>query len=221
MPANLIFGLCASWAIAKFQFRGKHLLTTLIDLPFAVSPVISGLVFVLLFGRQGVFGPWLAERGIQIVFAVPGIVLATIFVSFPFVAREIIPLMEAEGSEEEEAARVLGAHPTHLVRAFSGEFGIPPHRYLTGRRLDRARRLLLAGERPADVAAVQQLTNREREVVALVGTGMSNDEIAARMVISPMTAKTHVSRAMTKVGARDRAGLVVFAFQTGLATATD
>lgn len=109
VPCNLVFGLCAGWAITKFDFRGKQLLTTLIDLPFAVSPVISGLVFVLLFGRQGFFGPWLAAHGIQIVFAVPGIVLATIFVSFPFVAREIIPLMEATGTEEEEAARVLGA----------------------------------------------------------------------------------------------------------------
>jgi sulfate/thiosulfate transport system permease protein len=109
VPLNLLFGVCASWAIAKFDFRGKQLLTTFIDLPFAVSPVISGLVFVLLFGRQGYFGPWLAEHDLKIIFAVPGIVLATIFVSFPFVAREIIPLMEATGTEEEEAARVLGA----------------------------------------------------------------------------------------------------------------
>jgi sulfate transport system permease protein len=109
VPANLIFGVAAAWAIGKFQFRGKNLLTTLIDLPFAVSPVISGLVFALLFGRQGWFGPWLADHDIRIVFAVPGIVLATIFVSFPFVAREIIPVMEAGGSQEEEAARVLGA----------------------------------------------------------------------------------------------------------------
>jgi sulfate/thiosulfate transport system permease protein len=109
VPANLIFGVSASWAIAKFDFRGKNLLLTLIDLPFAVSPVISGMVFVLLFGRQGLLGPWVAEHGIKIVFAVPGIVLATIFVSFPFVAREVIPVMEASGTEEEEAARVLGA----------------------------------------------------------------------------------------------------------------
>ncbi len=109
VPANLIFGLCAGWAIAKFEFRGKQLLTTLIDLPFAVSPVISGLVFVLLFGRQGFLGEWIAQSGLRIVFAVPGIVLATIFVSFPFVAREIIPLMQATGTDEEEAARVLGA----------------------------------------------------------------------------------------------------------------
>jgi sulfate transport system permease protein len=109
VPLNMLFGVCASWAIAKFEFPGKQLLTTLIDLPFAVSPVVSGLVFVLLFGRLGFFGPWLGEHGISIVFAVPGIVLATIFVSFPFVAREIIPLMEATGTEEEEAARVLGA----------------------------------------------------------------------------------------------------------------
>ena len=109
VPANLVFGVCAGWAIAKFDFRGKQLLTTLIDLPFAVSPVISGLVFVLLFGRQGVLGPWAAGHDIKIVFAVPGIVLATIFVSFPFIAREIIPVMEASGTQEEEAARVLGA----------------------------------------------------------------------------------------------------------------
>lgn len=109
VPANLIFGVSAAWAIGKFQFRGKQLLITLIDIPFAVSPVISGMVFVLLFGRQGVFGTWLMEHDIRIVFAIPGIVLATIFVSFPFVAREIIPVMEATGSQEEEAARVLGA----------------------------------------------------------------------------------------------------------------
>jgi sulfate transport system permease protein len=109
VPANLVFGLCAGWAIAKFDFPGKQLLMTLIDLPFAVSPVISGLVFVLLFGRQGFLGPWAADNGLRIVFAVPGIVLATIFVSFPFVAREIIPLMQATGTDEEEAARVLGA----------------------------------------------------------------------------------------------------------------
>jgi len=109
VPLNMLFGVCASWAIAKFEFRGKQLLTTFIDLPFAVSPVVSGLVFVLLFGRQGYFGPWLSDHDIKIIFAVPGIVLATIFVSFPFVAREIIPLMEATGTEEEEAARVLGA----------------------------------------------------------------------------------------------------------------
>src|SRR5918993_3732245 len=106
VPANLLFGLCAGWAIAKFDFRGKQLLTTLIDLPFAVSPVIAGMVFVLLFGRQGLLGDWVAEQGIRIVFAVPGIVLATIFVSFPFVAREVIPVMEASGTQEEEAARV-------------------------------------------------------------------------------------------------------------------
>ena len=109
VPANLTFGLCAGWAIAKFRFRCRSLLTTLIDLPFAVSPVISGLVFVLLAGRQGFFGPWLAENHVQIIFAVPGIVLASIFVSFPFVAREVIPVMEASGAHEEEAARVLGA----------------------------------------------------------------------------------------------------------------
>jgi sulfate transport system permease protein len=109
VPLNVLFGLAAGWAIGKFQFRGRQLLLTLIDLPFAVSPVISGLVFVLLFGRRGWFGPWMLDHGLQVVFAVPGIILATIFVSFPFVAREIIPIMEAIGTEEEEAARVLGA----------------------------------------------------------------------------------------------------------------
>ena len=109
VPANLVFGVCAGWAIGKFDFPGRQFLITLIDLPFAVSPVISGLVFILLFGRQGFIGPWLLDHNIRIVFAVPGIVLATIFVSFPFVAREIIPIMESTGAEEEEAARVLGA----------------------------------------------------------------------------------------------------------------
>jgi sulfate/thiosulfate transport system permease protein len=109
VPLNVLFGVSAGWAIGKFQFRGRHLLLTLIDLPFAVSPVISGLVFVLLFGRRGWLGPWMIDHGLQIVFAKPGIILATIFVSFPFVAREVIPIMEAVGTEEEEAARVLGA----------------------------------------------------------------------------------------------------------------
>ncbi|MCC7300391.1 MAG: sulfate ABC transporter permease subunit CysW [Verrucomicrobia bacterium] len=109
VPLNLIFGLSASWAITKFQFRGKNLLLTLIDLPFAVSPVISGLIYVLMFGMQGWLGPWLQEHDIKIVFAVPGIVLATLFVTFPFVARELIPLMQAQGSDEEESAIVLGA----------------------------------------------------------------------------------------------------------------
>ncbi|HEY9397890.1 MAG TPA: sulfate ABC transporter permease subunit CysW [Burkholderiales bacterium] len=109
VPLNLVFGVAAAWAIAKFEFRGKSLLTTLIDLPFSVSPVIAGLIYVLMFGAQGWFGPWLQEHDIKIIFAVPGIVLATMFVTFPFVARELIPLMEAQGNEEEEAARVLGA----------------------------------------------------------------------------------------------------------------
>jgi sulfate/thiosulfate transport system permease protein len=109
VPLNLIFGIAAAWAIAKFEFKGKSLLTTLIDLPFSVSPVIAGLIYVLLFGAQGLLGPWLAEHDIKIVFAVPGIVLATIFVTFPFVARELIPLMQEQGTEEEEAARMLGA----------------------------------------------------------------------------------------------------------------
>ena len=109
VPANLIFGLCAAWAIARFRFRGRSLLTTMLDLPFAVSPVIAGLVFVLLTGRQGFLGPWLAQHDIHILYAVPAIVLASVFVSVPFVAREVIPVMEASGSHEEEAARVLGA----------------------------------------------------------------------------------------------------------------
>jgi sulfate transport system permease protein len=109
VPLNLVFGVSAAWAIAKFQFRGKQLLITLIDLPFSVSPVIAGLIYVLMFGAQGWFGPWLQEHDVKIIFAVPGIVLATVFVTFPFVARELIPLMEAQGREEEEAATVLGA----------------------------------------------------------------------------------------------------------------
>jgi len=109
VPINTVFGICASWAIAKFEFKGKSLLITLIDLPFAVSPVIAGLVFVLLFGAQGWFGPWLQERDVQIIFAVPGIVLATLFITFPYVARELIPLMQQQGSDEEEAAITLGA----------------------------------------------------------------------------------------------------------------
>ena len=109
VPLNMVFGVAASWAIAKFEFRGKSVLITLIDLPFSVSPVISGLIYVLLFGAQGFFGPFLAAHDIQIVFAVPGIVLATVFVTFPFVARELIPLMQEQGTEEEEAARSLGA----------------------------------------------------------------------------------------------------------------
>jgi sulfate transport system permease protein len=109
VPLNLVFGVAAAWTIAKFDFRGKSILLTLIDLPFSVSPVIAGLVYVLLFGSQGWFGPWLMDHDIKILFAVPGIVLATVFVTFPFVARELIPLMQAQGSEEEEAALVLGA----------------------------------------------------------------------------------------------------------------
>jgi sulfate transport system permease protein len=109
VPLNLVFGLAASWAIGKFDFLGKNVLITLIDLPFAVSPVISGMIFVLLFGAQGLLGEWLAEHDIKIIFAVPGIVLATVFVTFPFIARELIPLMEAQGREDEEAALTLGA----------------------------------------------------------------------------------------------------------------
>jgi sulfate transport system permease protein len=109
VPLNVVFGLAASWAIARFNFRGKSVLLTLIDLPFAVSPVISGLIYVLLFGLQGWFGPWLAAHGVQVIFAVPGIVLATVFVTFPFVAHELIPLMQEQGDEEEQAAISLGA----------------------------------------------------------------------------------------------------------------
>ena len=109
VPLNLVFGVAAAWAVAKFEFRGKTALVSLIDLPFAISPVIAGLVFILLFGRRGYAGPWLAAHGIQVVFAVPGMILATVFVTLPFVARELIPVMQAMGREEEEAARVLGA----------------------------------------------------------------------------------------------------------------
>jgi len=109
VPLNLVFGVAAAWCVSKYAFRGKSLLVTLIDLPFSVSPVIAGLIYVLLFGAQGYFGEWLSDRDIQIVFAVPGIVLATLFVTVPFVARELIPLMQEQGSTEEEAARLLGA----------------------------------------------------------------------------------------------------------------
>jgi sulfate/thiosulfate transport system permease protein len=110
VPLNLVFGVAAAWAIAKFKFWGRNLLITLIDLPFSVSPVIAGLIFVLVFGMQGWFGPWLMDRNIKIIFAVPGIVLATVFVTFPFVARELIPLMQAQGKDEEETALSLGAN---------------------------------------------------------------------------------------------------------------
>ncbi len=109
VPLNLVFGIAAAWCIAKYEFRGKSVLTTLVDLPFSVSPVVAGLVYVLMFGAQGWFGPWLQEHDIKIIFAVPGIVLATVFVTFPFIARELIPLMQAQGNEEEQAAIVLGA----------------------------------------------------------------------------------------------------------------
>jgi len=116
VPANVVFGVAASWAIAKFQFPGKDALITLIDLPFGVSPVISGMVFILLFGRQGLLGPWAEAHGLKLVFSVPGLVLATLFVTFPFVARELIPLMQAAGTDEEEAARVLGASGFQMFR---------------------------------------------------------------------------------------------------------
>ncbi len=114
IPLNLAFGLVASWAIAKFQFRGKNLLITLIDLPLAVSPVVSGLIFVLIFGLRGWFGPWLSDRDIQVIFAVPGIAIATTFITFPFIARELIPFMQTQGSEQEEAASSLGANGLHI-----------------------------------------------------------------------------------------------------------
>jgi len=116
VPVNTLFGVVASWAIAKFNFVGKNVLLAIIDLPFTVSPVVSGLIFVLMFGRQGWLGPWLEAHDLKVIFAVPGIVLATVFVTFPFVARELIPLMQAQGTEEEEAARVLGASGWKLFR---------------------------------------------------------------------------------------------------------
>ncbi|HTH79490.1 MAG TPA: sulfate ABC transporter permease subunit CysW [Ramlibacter sp.] len=110
VPLNLVFGIAAAWCIAKYDFRGKAFLTTLVDLPFSVSPVVAGLIYVMVFGAQGWFGPWLSAHNIKIIFAVPGIVLATVFVTFPFIARELIPLMQAQGNEEEQAAIVLGAN---------------------------------------------------------------------------------------------------------------
>jgi sulfate transport system permease protein len=114
VPLNTLFGVAAAWLVTKFKFRGRALLVSLIDLPFAVSPVIAGLVWVLLFGAKGWFGPWLAEHDIKIIFALPGIVIATVFVTFPFVARELIPLMESQGSDQEEAAVTLGANGWHI-----------------------------------------------------------------------------------------------------------
>jgi len=116
VPLNLVFGIAAAWCIAKFEFRGKNLLLTLIDLPFSVSPVIAGLIYVLVFGLQGWFGESLRDHDLKVIFAVPGIVLATVFVTFPFVARELIPLMQAQGTEQEEAARVLGANGWQIFR---------------------------------------------------------------------------------------------------------
>ncbi|HZX32116.1 MAG TPA: sulfate ABC transporter permease subunit CysW [Rhodocyclaceae bacterium] len=109
LPFNILFGVAAAWAIAKFDFRGKSLLLTLIDLPFAVSPVVAGLIFILIFGAQGAFGPWLSEHDIKIIFAIPGMIIATLFITFPFIARELIPLMQSQGKDEEEAAVSLGA----------------------------------------------------------------------------------------------------------------
>jgi sulfate transport system permease protein len=115
VPLNLVFGFAAAWAVTKFQFAGRSALLTLIDLPFGVSPVVAGLIYVLVFGARGWLGPWLSDHNIQIIFAVPGIVLATTFVTFPFVARELIPLMETQGTDEEEAALVLGASPLQML----------------------------------------------------------------------------------------------------------
>ena len=114
VPLNLVFGVAAAWCIAKYEFRGKAFLTTLVDLPFSISPVVAGLMYVLVFGAQGWLGPWLESHDIKIVFAVPGIVLATVFVTFPFIARELIPLMQAQGNEEEQAAIVLGLSLIHI-----------------------------------------------------------------------------------------------------------
>jgi len=116
LPFNVVFGVAAAWAIAKFEFKGKSLLITLIDLPFAVSPVVAGLVFILIFGAQGTFGPWFAAHDIKVVFALPGIIIATMFITFPFVARELIPLMQAQGKDEEEAAVSLGATGWQMFR---------------------------------------------------------------------------------------------------------
>ena len=116
VPLNLVFGIAAAWAIAKFDFRGKNVLLTLIDLPFSVSPVIAGLIYVLVFGLQGWFGEWLRDHDLKVIFALPGIVLATVFITFPFVARELVPLMQAQGTEQEEAARVLGAGGWQIFR---------------------------------------------------------------------------------------------------------
>lgn len=119
LPLNLLFGVATAWAIAKFDFRGKSLLTTFIDLPFAVSPVVAGLLFILIFGRQGWFGPWLAEHDIKIIFALPGMVVATMFITVPYIARELIPLMQAQGRDEEEAAVSLGASGWQMFRRVS------------------------------------------------------------------------------------------------------
>lgn len=119
VPLNTLFGLSAAWLVTKFRFKGRAFLLSMIDLPFAVSPVIAGLVWVLLFGAQGWFGPWLAEHDIQIIFALPGIILATVFVTFPFVARELIPLMEAQGSDQEEAGVTLGANGWQIFRCIT------------------------------------------------------------------------------------------------------
>jgi len=116
LPLNLLFGVAMAWAVTKFQFRGKQVLITLIDLPFSVSPVVAGLIFVLLFGSQGWFGPWLQAHDLKIVYAVPGVILATLFVTFPFIARELIPLMQAQGSDEEQAALTLGASGWQIFR---------------------------------------------------------------------------------------------------------
>ncbi len=151
VPLNVVFGIAAAWAIAKHDFRGKQFLITLIDLPFSVSPVIAGLIYVLVFGAQGWFGPWLYEHDIKIIFAVPGIVLATIFVTVPFVARELIPLMQAQGREEEEAALVLGASGWQMFtqrHAPQHQVGIALRRHPLQRARDGRVRRRVGGLRP-------------------------------------------------------------------------
>jgi sulfate transport system permease protein len=157
VPLNTAFGLSAAWAISKFHFRGKNVLVTLIDLPFSVSPVVSGLVFVLLFGAQGLFGSWLAAHGVQIIFAVPGIVLATLFVTFPFVAREVTPLMQSQGTAEEEAALTLGARGLTVFRTVT----LPNMKWalLTGILLTNARSMGEFGAVSVVSGHIRGLTN--------------------------------------------------------------
>ena len=199
---NIVFGVAAAWAIARFRFPGRALLTSLIDLPFAVSPVVAGLIFVLIFGLQGWFGPWLREHDIKIIFATPGLILATAFVTFPFVARELIPVMEAIGSDEETAAVSLGARGWQIFRRISlpnikwgllygvilcnaramGEFGAVYCRLRPYRRPDRH---AAAAGREA-LSGVQQRRRLRRRLAALVaGAGDAVGEDGARMEEPP------------------------------------